>query len=338
MDRKEIAKQAIEYIPGAQDKYALEVEKMIFNWYYGGDNAAPEPIFNALQNGLGNDMQVLVPIEVPDAMRSMIGDPEKIKAGDRFTNDEPIAISFRHLAANGQGQYFIPVFTSAGELKKGGPASMINQSLKALFDEADSWPDCLGYIINPGDKKFVLDKDMIKTILAHRPKSHIEFVKGSVVDMHVGAIVNAANNSLLGGGGVDGAIHRAAGPDLLKECRTLNGCKTGEAKITGAYRISYADHIIHTVGPVYSGKKSDADRLSDCYRNALDLALASGCTSIAFPGISTGVYGYPLDEAAKVSLLTAVRWLDEHSDVVMNIYFCCFKDAELAAYRRLSGS
>ncbi len=319
-----------------QDRYAIEVEKMIFNWYYGGENAAPEPIFNAIQAGLNHDMQVLAPIETPDVMLNMIGDPENIKVGDTFSNDETVAIKFCHLVMNEQGQYFIPVFTSSEELNKGGAASAINQSLKALFDYVENWPDCLGYIINPWDKKLMLTRDMMKIVQGHKPKSHIELVKGSVVDMHVGAIVNAANTSLLGGGGVDGAIHRAAGPDLLKECRTLNGCKTGEAKITGAYNISYADHIIHTVGPVYGGKKSDADRLSNCYRNSLDLAFENGCTSIAFPGISTGVYGYPLNEAAKVSLLAAVRWLDAHPDAVMNIYFCCFKDAELAAYRNLT--
>ncbi len=291
-----------------QDRYALETEKMICNWYYGGENASPVPIFNAIQAGLRNDMQVWVAGETPDAMLRMKGDPD-----------------------------FIPVFTSRRALEKDNPTSVINQSLKALFDAVDSWPDCLGYIMNPGDQEFVLNKETIKTVLAHRPKSHIELVQGSVVDMHVGAIVNAANTSLLGGGGVDGAIHRAAGPDLLKECRMLHGCKTGEAKITGAYHISYADHIIHTVGPVYSGKGSDAKQLSDCYRNSLDLALANGCTSIAFPGISTGVYGYPLKEAAKISMLTTVEWLDAHPDAVMNIYFCCFRDAELDAYRSLTG-
>ncbi len=163
-------------------------------------------------------------------------------------------------------------------------------------------------------------------------ENRLSFIEGSVVAMHVDAIVNAANNSLLGGGGVDGAIHKAAGPELLQECRALHGCRTGEAKITGSYGIEHTKHIIHTVGPVYRNRAADAELLAACYRNALDLALDNGCNSIAFPGISTGVYGYPLKEAAGVSLSAVVEWLEEHADAEMTIYFCCFREQELAAY------
>ncbi len=162
--------------------------------------------------------------------------------------------------------------------------------------------------------------------------SNIFIVKGSVVEMSVDAIVNAANNSLLGGGGVDGAIHRAAGPELLAECITLHGCKTGDAKITGAYNISSAKFIIHTVGPRYTGTKQDATLLSSCYSKCLDLALENHCDSIAFPGISTGVYGYPLDEASKISLRTIKEWITNHENSRLNIYICCFRDTEMNAY------
>ena len=165
--------------------------------------------------------------------------------------------------------------------------------------------------------------------------SKISLIRGSVVNMDVDAIVNAANESLLGGSGVDGAIHQAAGPELLNECRTLNGCRTGEAKITKAYNIKNAKHIIHTVGPVYHGDKKDADLLASCYEKSLDLALENGCKSIAFPGISTGVYGYPVNEAARVSLMAVNTWLELHDDVEMNVFLCCFKDAEMDAYKEI---
>lgn len=179
------------------------------------------------------------------------------------------------------------------------------------------------------------DTNVSNTLIYQNGKSKISIVRGSVVDMHVDAIVNAANSSLLGGGGVDGAIHRAAGPGLLEECRKLNGCKCGEAKITGAYNIKNAKHVIHTVGPVYSGKEENARLLSACYRNSLDLALTNGCSSIAFPGISTGIYGYPIAEAAQVSLHTVQDWIDAHPDVTMDVYFCCFRDRESEAYMNL---
>lgn len=320
-----------------EDVFAKRVEKSIFNWYYGGKNAAPDPIFNALHDGFANEMQVLVPIELPEAMLQMIGDPAQVKVGDTFTNEEPFSIRFRHLVVNEAGEYYIPLFTSNEEMAKGESLSCINRALKGLIVAVSNWEKCLGYILNPWDQKLVLPKQMIEMIMNYAPTSHIEFLKGSVVDMHVDAIVNAANKSLLGGGGVDGAIHKAAGPELLKECLTLNGCEPGGAKITKAYNITYADYIIHTVGPVYSGRSKDADLLSSCYYNSLELAYKNGCKSIAFPGISTGTYGYPLDEAARVSLTTAISWLEAHKDTVMDIYFCCFKDRELEAYNKLMG-
>ena len=155
-----------------------------------------------------------------------------------------------------------------------------------------------------------------------------------ITKLDVDAIVNAANTSLLGGGGVDGAIHRAAGPKLLEECRTLHGCRTGEAKITKGYNLK-ARHVIHTVGPIYSGSPKDAQMLRKCYRNSLELAYINDLHSIAFPAISTGVYGYPLAEATEIALQTVLDWLNDHADYELEIIFACFDKRTSALYEML---
>ena len=162
----------------------------------------------------------------------------------------------------------------------------------------------------------------------------ILIVRNDITKVKCDAIVNAANTSLLGGGGVDGAIHRAAGPKLLEECRTLGGCRTGEAKITKGYKLK-AKFIIHTVGPIYSGKSSDAEKLRDCYKNCLDLARENDIHTIAFPCISTGVYGYPLESASEIAVKTVSAWMQENDSYGMDVLFCCFSDRALSIYRKL---
>ena len=161
-------------------------------------------------------------------------------------------------------------------------------------------------------------------------------IQADITTLAVDAIVNAANTTLLGGGGVDGAIHRAAGPGLLEECRALGGCQTGDAKITNGHGLA-ARYVIHTVGPVWhGGNRGEAELLASCYRRSLELAREKNLRTIAFPSISTGVYGYPLKDAAIIAVGTVKEFVDANPSSFEEVVFCCFSARDLEVYRKIA--
>lgn len=294
------------------DDFLMSLDDAIYNWHLAKNFEPMESVFNALKNAVVNNVEVLVPVN---------------------DQNETAGIA---LVSNGEDN-LIPLFTSEEEMSLHMPGAVARICLSKVFEGFLADEKIHAVAINPFGNRFVVTRNILSALNLYEPRSRINIITGGVLAPRCKVIVNAANERLLGGGGVDGAIHKAAGPDLLEECRKLNGCKTGDAKITGAYNIKHAKKIIHTVGPVYGMFDNPAELLSSCYRKSLDLAFENGLDSIAFPCISTGVYRYPLDEAAEVCLKTVSQWLDCHKEFVMNVYICCFNESEYESYARLLG-
>ncbi|MBI2429957.1 MAG: O-acetyl-ADP-ribose deacetylase [Ignavibacteriales bacterium] len=196
------------------------------------------------------------------------------------------------------------------------------------------WCFSFPHIISPGEGKDCLCPACVEEKISARTKqTKLTIYRGDITKLHVDAIVNAANSALLGGGGVDGAIHRAAGPELLTECRRLGGCKTGEAKVTKGYNLP-ATYVIHTVGPVWrGGDQNEPELLASCYKESLLLAHSIGVKTIAFPAISCGLYGYPINKASFIAVTAVKNILTFHSQF-KEVFFVCFDERSESAYRQ----
>ena len=231
-------------------------------------------------------------------------------------------------------------FTSEEEIAKGEATANIAEEVEHLLQMVMQREELEGLLINPWGNSFFLDKGMLAKILEAGQnslfQSHIYLERGDITEIECACIVNAANETLLGGGGVDGAIHKAAGPKLLETCKTLDGCRVGEAKITRGYELK-APYVIHTVGPRYEGTEENVRLLSSCYWSALMLAKNNNLHTIAFPAISTGAYGYPPEEAAIIAMNTVCHWLEENKDYGMIVIFSCFDDDTYEIYQKLAG-
>lgn len=213
------------------------------------------------------------------------------------------------------GLEYMTAYSSKEAYEQGEPCNVISRPLVNYFEA-------------------ILQKELLADAKKNKQQNAISVWRGDITTLDCDAIVNAANSTLLGGGGVDGAIHRAAGPQLLEECKTLGGCTTGAAKITYGYNLP-ASYIIHTVGPIYNGKVEQRLELADCYKNSLDLARKHHLHSIAFPAISTGAYAYPVDEAARIALLTCTEWINANADYGMSVVLTCFNSGVYNAYQEL---
>lgn len=230
---------------------------------------------------------------------------------------------------------WLVAFTSEEESGKGPASAIYTVPLFDILPKVVAIQEVEGIVINPWGTAFSLRRSMIEEILRiNNPESQIFFNLGDITTLECDAIVNAANERLVGGSGVDGAIHRAAGKRLNKACSELGGCETGKAKITKGYDLK-ARYIIHTVGPVYKEKGDEASYLADCYLNSLNLARAHNIHSIAFPAISTGAYRFPAEEAANIALDITAQWLELNSDYGLQVIFCCYDQDMLDIYQNV---
>ena len=278
--------------------------------------------------------ELLVPIIPPLEFAGSLDTTSKLIPGRERMLPGGLRVRYQTLERE-NGSDILIAFTDEKELSKGGAAPKISEKIDVVLENVLK-ADLEGLMLNPFGNAFFVTKESIHAIFdgmrKAEPEDSIDVVTADITKLDISCIVNAANNSLLGGGGVDGAIHRAAGRGLLEECRKLGGCETGEAKLTNGYNLK-AKYVIHTVGPRYSGSENDAKLLRNCYFNSLELAKEHMIHEIAFPSIATGAYGYPVEEAARIALRTISDWMTINKGYGMSVLLTCLGGRTAAAYR-----
>ncbi len=315
------------------DAACRRVKGAIENWYLcGGDGQDVRPILNALKYDA--DLSVTVPAMIPGTFTGGIP-AEELKAGDTFTLEEEMSVAIQRIALQ-DGTYLTPVFTGLDELMKGEDTDSVSLQFSTILEMALSWENCVGIVINPWGNGFMMTRELLEVLRDYQPQSRLILTKGDITQFHCDAIVNAARKNLMNSGGLNGAIHQAAGPELLEECRTIGGIDAGGVAVTGGYNLD-CRYIFHTAGPDCRKDRNPAELLENCYSNALTEAMDMDVRSMVFPCISTGAFGFPKDEAARIALTTIIRCLSEFGEVnrVMDVYICCHSDEDLEAYRRL---
>lgn len=309
-----------------QDPYALEVERMLQNWYLGGTSQEPLPLWNALHRGLQNNMRVLVPFNPTKEFMEHLQNPKP--------GEEPPAPDLLLLSAGDEGKYFLPAFTSFNAMENFPEKSTLRYSLLPFLQTFDNDPNCLGIEINPAGTKLYLTQETLPLLKAWKPKSLMGLIQCEITDLYADVFICPDDNALSGSTAAAAAIHAAAGSKLQKVCRKLKGCGTGSALVTGAFDFAHADFIIHTAVPTGSDEEAQKSLMS-CYLNTLELAYDRGCTSIVIPDISAERAGMSQEMAANLAYYTTYHWLEQHSDAVLNIFFCPTSDAALNAYKKV---